>query len=65
MTADHLGPRVDLVSAPFGRMNTDPEAYAYLFEWSPYYAPRTLHRLLEADFRPRLATEYIALIGAD
>jgi hypothetical protein len=60
LTADHLGVRLDTEGPPEGRFAADGEAYAYLFDWSSYFAPRALYRLLEAGFRPRVATEPFA-----
>jgi hypothetical protein len=39
-------------------------SYAYLFDWSNYYAPRALHRLLDAGVRPRVATQPVAVVSA-
>jgi hypothetical protein len=35
-------------------------SYAYAFEWSPYFAPRALHRVLNADVLARVATKPFA-----
>ncbi|GAB5500741.1 MAG: M14 family metallopeptidase [Pseudohongiellaceae bacterium] len=39
-------------------------SYAYLFDWSNYYAPRALYRLLDAGVRPRVATQPVAVVSA-
>ncbi len=36
-------------------------SYAYLFDWSNYYAPRALYRLLEAGLLPKVATQPITI----
>ena len=59
-----LGDPIDEVTFPAGSLPPDrsvdvaaPEpAFAYLFEWHGYYAPRALHRLLEAGVQARVAT---------
>jgi hypothetical protein len=66
-TADVASLRGSLVSKPaFPEGVLPPErteevaapgpAYAYLFEWNGYYAPRTLYRLLSAGVQARVAT---------
>jgi hypothetical protein len=35
-------------------------SYAYAFEWNPYFAPRALHRVLNADLLARVATKPFA-----
>jgi len=52
MIGDQLDGPVDAA----GRFAPDDESYAYVFEWDGYYAPRSLNRLLEAGYRPRVAT---------
>lgn len=36
-------------------------SYAYLFDWSNYYAPRALYRLLNADIKAKVATRPISI----
>lgn len=54
-----LGESVDSASFAAGRFEPDPDAYAYLFDWTPFLAPRALNRVLEAGFRPRVATRQL------
>ena len=62
--ASLLGPAVEAPTLPVGTLPPQqPEgvaapspAYAYLFEWNGYYAPRALHRLLGAGVQARVAT---------
>ena len=56
MSSGLVGDPIDIVTLPTGRFTPDSEAYAYLFEWSSYFAPRALYRLLEEGFHPRVAT---------
>ncbi len=44
-----LGEPVGAPEFPAGRLVGGESGYAYLFSWDGYYAPRALHRLLEAD----------------
>ncbi len=39
----------------------DTAQYAYLFDWSNYYAPRALYRLLDAGVRPRVAIKALSI----
>ena len=41
---------------PTGRLSDAPAAYAYLFEWRGYYAPRALYRLQKAGVRTKVAS---------
>jgi hypothetical protein len=36
-------------------------SYAYLFDWSNYYAPRALYRLLNADIKAKVATRPVSI----
>ncbi|GGO69829.1 M14 family zinc carboxypeptidase [Bowmanella pacifica] len=48
----------DTVLPAFPRQPAPAKAdVAYVFDWSHYYAPRALYRLLDAGFRPRVTTE--------
>lgn len=52
----------DVVSADFPVAPAPTTAsYAYLFDWSNYYAPRALYRLLEAGVLPKVATQPITI----
>lgn len=54
---DLVGEAVEPSAAPAGRFERpDGPVVAYAFPWSSYFAPRTLHRLLEAEVRCRAAT---------
>lgn len=50
----------DPAAIPAGRLPPAaagaPPPYAWLFEWSGYFAPRALHRLLAGDFSAEVAT---------
>ncbi len=41
------------------------EAYGYIFDWTEFYAPRALHRLLREDVFARIATTPATLPTAD
>lgn len=43
----------------------DRSSYAYVFEWSGYYAPRALQRLLQEDVLARVATKEFAAITSN
>lgn len=51
-----LGNEVTQPTFSTGRMIGGRSSYAYLFDWSPYYAPRTLYRLLKAGIRAKVST---------
>ena len=54
----------DLISAVFPAAPAPTTAsYAYLFDWSNYYAPRALYRLLEAGVLPKVATQPITIFS--
>lgn len=42
-----LGEKVEIETLPKGEFKGEKDAYAYLFEWTGYYAPRALYRLLK------------------
>ncbi len=44
-----------------GHLISDNNAYAYLFEWNEYFAPRALYALQDAGIRTRVATEGFSL----
>ncbi len=51
-----LGERVAAVPG-YDENPVPGDAYAYAFEWSGYFAPRTAYHLLDAGVRVRVATE--------
>ena len=53
----------DAFSPPLPVADTPDEAsFAYAFEWGPYFAPRALHRVLDAGVMARVATKPFAAI---
>jgi len=56
-----------LASAPVpaGRVDGGTSAYAYLFAWEPFFAPRALHRLQREDIRVKGLTSPIDVVLAD
>ena len=48
-SAVSLGQKFEIGTTPKVTFNGEKDAYAYLFEWSGYYAPRALYRLLKND----------------
>lgn len=46
-SAVSLGQKFEIGTTPKGTFHGEKDAYAYLFEWSGYYAPRALYRLLK------------------
>jgi hypothetical protein len=58
-----LGKKLESLPYPEGKMYGSAEAYAYVFSWKGYYAPRTVHSLLEQGFQVRVATEPIAIMN--
>lgn len=51
------GKRVDSLAFPKGKVIGGKASYAYLFDWSPYYAPRALYQLQKAGLRVKVATQ--------
>ena len=52
----------ELISAEFPAVPAPATAsYAYLFDWSNYYAPRALYRLIDAGVLPKVATQPITI----
>lgn len=51
--------------APTGAFNGRKDSYAYVFEWSDYYAPRSLNRLLRAGVIAKVATKAFQSATAD
>ncbi|MEZ4827101.1 MAG: M14 family zinc carboxypeptidase [Bacteroidia bacterium] len=53
--SDLLGEKV-AITHPHGRLEGGPSAYAYAFEWTDYYSPLALGKLMEAGVRAKVAT---------
>jgi hypothetical protein len=53
--ANIRGPRVILPQFPEGSLQASKDAYAYVFEWNAYYAPKALYMLQDAGVVTRLA----------
>jgi hypothetical protein len=51
-----LGAKVDSAAFPRGSVNGGQSAYAYLFEWDEFYAPRALHELQQEGVLAKVAT---------
>lgn len=60
-----LGDLVQIDAFPAGQIIGGNNAYAYLFEWDEFYAPRALYRLLDAGVRARVATEPFTTMTAE
>lgn len=56
MPAGTVGGAIGQPFFPAGRVMGGGEAYAYVFEWSGYYAPRALQRLHRAGVLVKIAT---------
>lgn len=54
---DLRGKPVLIPQMPKGESVEGSGVYAYVFDWSSYYAPRALHRLLLADVKTKVATK--------
>jgi len=52
-----LGDLLEADRFPAGQLHGNGEAYAYLFEWTEFFASRTLYRLLDAGVRPKVASQ--------
>jgi len=52
-----MGPGI--ITAPFaeGSLRGERDAYAWVFEWTDYYSPGALYRILDEGIRARVATE--------
>ncbi|NVJ46371.1 MAG: zinc carboxypeptidase [Cytophagia bacterium] len=53
---NQLGGKVDNMEFPKGQVLGGQSAYAYVFEWHGYYAPRAANKLLEKGVRLKVAT---------
>ena len=53
----------DAFARPLPTANPPAESsYGYIFEWAPYFAPRALHRVLDAGLHARVATKPLAVM---
>ena len=52
-----IGERVQSLEFPKKAFSLPDDPYAFLFEWTPYYAPRAAYRLLQAGVKMRFATQ--------
>jgi hypothetical protein len=57
LPAATLGDPIGTTFFPAGRLAGVAEAYAYVFDWTGFYAPRALQRLHAAGLRAKVATE--------
>jgi hypothetical protein len=55
--ASVTGARIDSLVFPQGRMVGEQSAYAYVFEWTGYYAPRALQKLFNHNLTVKVATD--------
>ncbi len=53
---DLSGSKVQEVSTPQGHIYGQPEAYAWVFEWTDLYAPKALYQLQQKGVRAKVAT---------
>jgi hypothetical protein len=56
LLGDAFSPPLPVAATP------DEASFAYAFEWGPYFAPRALHRVLNAGVMARVATKPFAAI---
>jgi hypothetical protein len=56
-TMPALGTRISNLAPPAGKRIGEKATYAYVFEFTGYYAPRALYRLLHHNIRVKVATE--------
>ena len=56
LPAELLGQRADRPVFPQGTVRGAANAYAYVFSWDAYYAPRALYRLLKSGVQAKVAT---------
>ncbi|MDO1448507.1 M14 family metallopeptidase [Rhodocytophaga aerolata] len=62
-SAPTVGKKVEKLSYPEGKLYGSAEAYAYVFSWKGYYAPRAVHSLLQQGYQVRVATEPITTMN--
>lgn len=53
---NQLGTKIDNLSFPNGAVLGGQSAYAYIFEWHGYYAPKAANALMEKGIRIKVAT---------
>ncbi|WP_420388190.1 M14 family metallopeptidase [Roseivirga sp.] len=53
---NQLGAKIDQLEFPAGQVLGGQSAYAYIFEWHGYYAPRAANKLLEKGIRIKVST---------
>jgi hypothetical protein len=58
-----LGEKFETGGLPKGVFTGEKDAYAYVFEWGEYYAPRALYRLLEAGILAKVAEDSFVAEG--
>ncbi len=58
-----LGEKVENLEFPQGQVYGGQSAYAYVFEWHGYFAPRAANRLLEKGLRLKVATSKFTASG--
>lgn len=58
-----LGEKIENLEFPQGQVYGGQSAYAYVFEWHGYYAPRAANRLLEKGLRLKVATSKFKASG--
>jgi len=56
-----LGEKVEELTFPQGQVYGGQSAYAYVFEWHGYYAPRAANRLMEKGLRIKVATSKFSM----
>lgn len=60
---DLLGKSFEWEDLPAGRVEGGVSQYAYAFDWSGYYAPRALYRLLEQGIIAKVANNGFSIRG--
>jgi len=60
-----LGKNIDNVWESPGKMIGSRAAYAYVFEWDEYYAPRALYKLQKAGIRTKVASRPFSAVTRD
>lgn len=56
-----LGEKIEELEFPQGQVYGGQSAYAYVFEWHGYYAPRAANRLMEKGIRIKVATSKFSI----
>jgi hypothetical protein len=57
-----MGERVGTIPFPEGKLYGSEDAYAYVFPWKAYFAPRTVSTLLQKGYQLRVATEPVTVV---